>query len=435
MTALSQFRSFSRPVQLLLLNQLSINIGFYMLIPYLAAYLAGDLGLAIWVVGLVLGVRNFSQQGMFLIGGTLADRLGYKPLIVAGCALRTAGFGLLGVVDSVPALIVASAATGFAGALFNPAVRAYLSHDAGERRVEAFALFNIFYQAGILLGPLIGLALTGFDFQLTCAVAAGVFGVLTILQLRALPQRRSTAAEPDPHASILGDWRSVIANRSFVLFSIAMIGSYVLSFQIYLVLPLEVRRLSGGGIAGTAGVAALFAVSGLLAIAGQMRVTAWCKRRWGPGRCLVAGLLLMTTAFIPPLLTAASPPAEDTAATVALLAPLVLSAALLALGTIVVFPFEMDTIVTLSGNRLVATHYGLYSTICGVGIMLGNLLTGGALDVAQSAGFAALPWLALAAIGLLCAGAIAVLDRGRRLDLDIPRPAGTGSPPRAGVYP
>ncbi|MCA1695790.1 MAG: MFS transporter, partial [Actinobacteria bacterium] len=75
-----QFRSFDRPVQLLLVNQLSINIGFYMLIPYLAGYLAGDLGLAVWVVGLVLGVRNFAQQGMFLIGGTLADRLGYKPL-------------------------------------------------------------------------------------------------------------------------------------------------------------------------------------------------------------------------------------------------------------------------------------------------------------------------------------------------------------------
>lgn len=61
------------------------------------------------------------------------------------------------------------------------------------------------------------------------------------------------------------------------------------------------------------------------------------------------------------------------------------------LGTIIVFPFEMDTIVTLSGNRLVSTHYGLYSTICGVGIMLGNLLTGGALDLARSAGLAALP--------------------------------------------
>ncbi|WP_425342091.1 hypothetical protein [Amycolatopsis coloradensis] len=36
--------------------------------------------------------------------------------------------------------------------------------------------------------------------------------------------------------------------------------------------------------------------------------------------------------------------------------PLLISAALLAPGTIVVFPFEMDTIVGLSGDKLVATH-------------------------------------------------------------------------------
>lgn len=34
MRTIAQFRSFDRPVQLLLVNQLSINIGFYMLIPY-----------------------------------------------------------------------------------------------------------------------------------------------------------------------------------------------------------------------------------------------------------------------------------------------------------------------------------------------------------------------------------------------------------------
>lgn len=416
MSLITQFRSFDRPVQLLLVNQLTINVGFYMLIPYLAAYLAGDLGLAVWVVGLVLGVRNLSQQGMFLIGGTLADRLGYKPLIVAGCALRTAGFGLLGIVDSVPALVAASAATGFAGALFNPAVRAYLAHDSGERRVEAFALFNIFYQTGILLGPLLGLALTGIDFRLTCAVAAGVFAVLTVLQIRALPQRRGNDIPGREPTSVLAVWRSVLANRSFLLFSIAMIGSYVLSFQVYLALPLEVRRLAGGGMAGTAGVAVLFAVSGLLAIAGQMRITAWCKRRWGPGRCLVTGLGLMAAAFVPPLLTTTAAPGGDGLSTVVSLAPLVVSAATLALGTIIVFPFEMDTVVTLSGNRLVATHYGLYNTVCGVGILLGNLLTGSALDVARAAGVPALPWLALTGIGLLCAAGISALDRGNRLE-------------------
>lgn len=417
MRAVAQFRSFDRPVQLLLLNQLTINVGFYMLIPYLAAYLAGDLGLAVWLVGLVLGVRNFSQQGMFLVGGTLADRLGYKPLIVAGCALRTAGFGLLGVVDSVPALIAASAATGFAGALFNPAVRAYLAHDSGERRVEAFALFNIFYQTGILLGPLLGLALAGIDFRLTCLTAAGVFAVLTVLQVRALPQRRGEEITGRAPVSVLAEWRSVLGNRSFLLFSVAMIGSYVLYFQVYLALPLEVRRLTGGGTAGTVGVAMLFAVSGLLAIVGQMRITEWCKRRWGPGRCLVAGLGLMSAAFVPPLLNTTTAASDGSiTSTAALLAPLVVSAALLALGTIIVFPFEMDTIVTLSGNRLVGTHYGFYNTVCGVGIMVGNVLTGTALGVARDSGLAALPWLALAGIGLLCAVGIGALDRSCRLE-------------------
>ena len=124
-----QFRTFDRPSQILMVNQFTINLGFYMLMPYLAGYLAGPLGLAAWVIGFVLGVRNFSQQGLFLVGGTLADRFGYKPMIIAGCVLRTVGFGLLAFASSLPLIVLASALTGFAGALFNPAVRAYLAAD------------------------------------------------------------------------------------------------------------------------------------------------------------------------------------------------------------------------------------------------------------------------------------------------------------------
>ena len=40
----------------------------------------------------------------------------------------------------------------------------------------------------------------------------------------------------------------------------------------------------------------------------------------------------------------------------------------------------MGTIVTLSINQLVATNYCLYNTVCGIGTVLGNLLTGTALD-------------------------------------------------------
>ncbi|MGW2386423.1 MDR family MFS transporter [Streptomyces sp. NPDC001658] len=423
---LAQVRTYERSVQLLMVNQFTINLGFYMLMPYLAAHLSGTLGLAGWVVGLVLGVRNFSQQGMFLVGGTLADRFGYKPMIVAGCVLRTVGFATLGLVDSLAALIAASAATGLAGALFNPAVRAYLAADAGGRRVEAFALFNVFYQAGILLGPLVGMVLTGVDFRITCLVAAGIFALLSIVQIRALPARRAEDTQKRKERgreSVLAQWRGILANRPFLLFSCAMIGSYVLSFQVYLSLPLEVRRLGGDGEFGTAAVAVLFAVSGLSTIVGQTRVTAWCRARYQPGQALTRGLAVMGLAFVP-LLTATAVPVPDSGAGLWLLAavPPTLAALLLAFGTMIAYPFEMDTIVRLSGDRLVATHYGLYNTICGIGITLGNLLTGAALDAARAAGMPALPWISLSVLGLACAAALYGLHRTGRLATPTPEP-------------
>ncbi|WP_326613170.1 MFS transporter [Streptomyces scopuliridis] len=421
---LAQVRSYERSVQLLMVNQFTINLGFYMLMPYLAAHLSGTLGLSGLLVGLILGVRNFSQQGMFLVGGSLADRFGYKPLIVAGCVLRTAGFATLGFVDSLPALLAASAATGLAGALFNPAVRAYLAADAKERRVEAFALFNVFYQAGILLGPLVGMVLTGVDFQITCLVSAGIFALLSVVQFRALPARRTDDTrrrEDGARAGLRSQWRLVFSNRPFLLFSAAMIGSYVLSFQVYLALPLEVRRLGGDGEFGTAAVALLFAVSGLSTILGQTRVTVWCKARVEPDHALIWGLVTMGLAFVPLLLATAMPvPRDGVGLWLFAAVPPALSALLLALGTMIAYPFEMDTIVRLSGDRLVATHYGLYNTICGVGITLGNLLTGASLDAARAAGMSALPWLCLLALGLACAGALYGLRRTGRLTAAVP---------------
>ncbi|MFZ3561801.1 MULTISPECIES: MFS transporter [unclassified Streptomyces] len=400
-----QTRSFSAPVRLLMVNQFAINLAFYMLMPYLAAHLSGALGLAAWAVGLVLGVRNFSQQGMFLIGGTLADRFGYKAPIMAGCLLRTVGFGLLGWVDNLPTLIAASAATGFAGALFNPAVRAYLAAEAGERRVDAFATFNVYYQAGMLLGPLVGLALLAADFRLVCTTAALVFAALTVLQARALPERRGAGAEAG-REGVLAQWRTVVANRPFLLFALAMIGSYVLTFQVYLALPLAAR--SALGDRGTWVTSGLFVVSAAVAVTGQLRLTGWAKRRWDPPRALVRGLTAMGLAFLP-LALAPSGTAW------AVVGALVVAVALLAMGGAVVYPFEMDTVVALSGNRLVATHYGLYNTVSGLGITLGNLATGALWDFAVRHDALWLTWCALTLTGLGCAASVAGLARGGRL--------------------
>uniref|UniRef100_UPI000FFBC245 MFS transporter n=1 Tax=Rhodococcus sp. BS-15 TaxID=1304954 RepID=UPI000FFBC245 len=293
--------------------------------------------------------------------------------------------------------------------LFNPAVRAYLAADAGPRRVEAFAVFNVFYQAGILLGPLIGLALTTLDFRVTSLAAAAIFAVLTIVQIWTLPAHR--AETTGATTSVLEDWRVVMANRPFVLFALAMIGSYVLSFQIYLALPLQAAVVVGNGRSDTALVTSLFVVSGVVAIAGQFRITSWLSRRWGSGRSVVVGMAIMALAFLP-LIVLPSPAALGGWAAAG---ALVFTAALLAVGTAAVFPFEMDTVVTLSGGKLVATHYGFYNTIVGVGILLGNLGTGAVFGLLSDAHLGALIWAILTLVGAASVAALYALDRSDRL--------------------
>ena len=92
------------------------------------------------------------------------------------------------------------------------------------------------------------------------------------------------------------------------------------------------------------------------------------------------------------------------------------AAAALAVATATVFPFEMDTVVGLSGNRLVATHYGLYNTVVGVGNLIGNLATGALYSIGNRIGFPGLIWLVLIGIGVACTTALQALYRSGSLD-------------------
>lgn len=215
MKTLNAVRGFPLAVRLLLVNQLGVNTGFYLLIPYLATHLSQDLGLSAAAVGVILGLRNLSQQGLFLLGGSAADRLGARGVIIAGCALRTLGFAMFALGDALPLLLAASILSGLAGALFNPAVRTYVAQEAGERKAEAFALFNVFATTGALLGPLLGTLLLLVDFRAAAVTAAGIFAALTLAQLLVLPAREV----PAPETRLTGDWREAAGSRGFLAFS------------------------------------------------------------------------------------------------------------------------------------------------------------------------------------------------------------------------
>ncbi|MFE1591383.1 MFS transporter [Nocardia sp. NPDC058705] len=384
-------------VRLLVLTQLAFNVGFFMVLPYLSVYLSEDLGLRAAFVGAVLGLRTFAQQGLFFVGGSLADRWGVKPVVVTGCVCRILGFLGLAWFTSVAGIVVATVLIGFAGALFSPAVEGALATAAGDgpSRTDAFALFSAFGQIGAFTGPLLGSLLLVVDFAVVCLVAAAVFVAILLAHLRWLPAR------PGAHAggTWVDGWREVLANKTFLIFAVAMSSQLVAYNQMYLLLPLEVERAWGS----QAPLGWYFALSSLFVVVAQLPVT----RRARTAAALPVGLTVMAAAFVVMALLA---PARLHG--VAGLIPAAAFVLLLALGQMIVIPVSRDLVPRMAGNRRLGSYYGLLASIGGIGVLVGSVVIGVLVDVMPSDGpWAAIPWCAVAAA--LLASAL-VLRHGNR---------------------
>jgi hypothetical protein len=287
--------------------------------------------------------------------------------------------------------------------------------------VEAFALFQVCEGMGACLGPVLGVVFFRIGFQLVCVMASVIFLVLTLLQLCYLPPREGL--KTSVARAVRSEWKEVLANRAFVVFALGMVAYLTLYSQLYLTLPLEVRRLTGND----AGTGILFAICALLGILAQVPITAHLKAHWRPLQAIAMGLALMGGAFLPllaartllPIQTlqgafVEAPHVQAILIGAINLSPAFVGAMLLSLGTMVVHPFALSLIPSFGGNRLLGTYFGFYYLVQGSGTVVGNLAIGAALDVGTRSGLPSLPWLILLSSGLASAACIALLDRKQR---------------------
>ncbi|WP_405989610.1 MDR family MFS transporter [Streptomyces sp. NBC_00986] len=396
MTSVALVRTPLSPLlRLLILTQLAFNIGFFAVLPFLAEHLADAIGMAGWLVGLVLGLRTFSQQGLFMVGGALADRYGVRPVVLAGCVLRIAGFGWLGYAEETWGVVGAVLLIGFAAALFSPAVESEVARQAVEweesgagSRTRVLALFTVAGQVGAFAGPLLGALLLAVDFRVACLAGAGVFVVVLAGHAWLLPQHIPGRARVTEKGGV----RALVRNWPFLALCCAY-GAYLLAYnQLYLALPEEVERAAGS----QAPLAWLFALSSLLVVTAQLPVTRWVGERLDPRRSMTAGLLLIAVGFA---VVAAGRPAELTGT--AGLLPAAGFVVLLTLGQMLIAPVARAWVPDLAEPGRLGLYTGALSSVSGLIVLLGSAGTGTLLDTGLPA---AVPWLVLAAVPLVAVG-------------------------------
>lgn len=158
-------------------------LGLFMVLPLLALYTMDLPGASPSLIGLALGIYGLTQAMLQIPFGWLSDRIGRKPVIVAGLVLFALGSVVAGLADTTIGIIVGRALQG-AGAIAGTvmALAADLTRD--EQRTKAMAIIGVSiglsFAVALVLGPVVAgqWGLSAVFFLTAVLAVAGIAIVL-----------------------------------------------------------------------------------------------------------------------------------------------------------------------------------------------------------------------------------------------------------------
>lgn len=156
-------------------------LGLFMALPLLALYAADMRGATPLLIGLALGAYGFTQALLQIPFGWLSDRLGRKPVILAGLLLFVLGSAVAALADSVAVVALGRALQG-AGAISASVMALAADLTSTEQRTKAMAVIGISiglsFAAALVCGPLLaawgGLSAVFWTTALLGAVGMGI---------------------------------------------------------------------------------------------------------------------------------------------------------------------------------------------------------------------------------------------------------------------
>jgi MFS family permease len=245
----ADLRGLPRPFWLLAAGTLVYLVGLEMTYPYETLYLNGRLGVSMTTLGLILGITLLATLPMQVVGGALCDRIGRRPVLIAGIVGSMTLYGGLALTTDltlIVALIAFEAAFGWAQ--FITASNAIVADvTTPQQRTEAFSVSRVALNAGIAVGPLIALPLLAYDpsFRLNFIASAVICAGFLAIVIVWLRETRPPGVRAGSVMTSFSGYGEVLRDRTMLAFClIALLPNYAFG-QIWATMPVMLSDLHG----------------------------------------------------------------------------------------------------------------------------------------------------------------------------------------------
>lgn len=349
------------------------ELGFATVIPLLPLHLTERLGASVKLVGMVVAAFALTETLLKTAWGSVADRFGRRPMIIAGLVISSLAPLFMSVLRVAWAFVPLRIIDGAGSSALWPAASAILADlTPTQRRATAMGALNMFFLAGLACGPVLALYVAGF----TGSYAAGFYlaslvllsaALFAAVALRSIGDTRRSAPNgvevgyhgtaPNPHLD------DVVENtRRSPLLLVMLVVAFVQMFGAGLLAPILViyaKRIVG---LSEQMIGTLFLVL-VLAVAIASLPSGRLADRWGKMRSVSLGMALSALGMW--LLPFS-----------ARLATLAAAAVLLGISYALSTPAWHALISELAPPGRIGLAMGASQTAQGLGLVLGPLLGG-----------------------------------------------------------
>ncbi len=219
-------------------------LGLFMILPVFSLYAEELEGSTPLLIGLAVGMYGLTQALLQIPFGMLSDRIGRKPVIIAGLIIFAIGSVVAATADTAIGVVIGRAIQG-AGAIAATIMALAADLTREEHRLKAMAIIGISigvsFSVALIAGPVLNswIGVAGI-FWLTAMLAIGGIAVVKYVVPDPVCSNFHRDAEPVP-----AQFKAILGDRQLLRLDFGIFALHMILTATFVVLPLALRDHAG----------------------------------------------------------------------------------------------------------------------------------------------------------------------------------------------